>query len=294
MDASVRRRTLLGLHIAVLLAGATGLFGRYISISGIPLVWFRMMVGIVAMGIAMACMHKLHKVPFRSLLPISACGVMLAIHWVAFFASIQESNVSVGVACIATSCFFTSVFDPLINRRKFSFAAFAISFISIAGALVIFSLDIRYRTGILLGLASAALYSLFSIMNIRAGAKTGEDSSTMLFHELISGFLFLSICVPVYSWIAPDAPIMPKVNDLIALIILGSVLTVIPFLLQIIAMRRLSAFTVNVTYNLEPVYSIILAAILFGETKELNLSFWTGLALIVLSVVLQTIRSGRK
>lgn len=294
MDASVRRRTLLGLHVAVLLAGATGLFGRYISISGIPLVWFRMMVGIVAMGIAMACMHKLHKVPFRSLLPISACGVMLAIHWVAFFASIQESNVSVGVACIATSCFFTSVFDPLINRRKFSFAAFAISFISIAGALVIFSLDIRYRTGILLGLASAALYSLFSIMNIRAGAKTGEDSSTMLFHELISGFLFLSICVPVYSWIAPDAPIMPKVNDLIALIILGSVLTVIPFLLQIIAMRRLSAFTVNVTYNLEPVYSIILAAILFGETKELNLSFWTGLALIVLSVVLQTIRSGRK
>lgn len=293
MDASVRRRTLLGLHIAVLLAGATGLFGRYISISGIPLVWFRMMVGIVAMGIAMACMHKLHKVPFRSLLPISACGVMLAIHWVAFFASIQESNVSVGVACIATSCFFTSVFDPLINRKKFSFAAFAISFISIAGVLVIFSLDMRYRVGILLGLASAALYALFSIMNIRAGAKTGEDSSTMLFHELISGFLFLTVCVPVYSWIAPDAPIVPKVNDLIALVILGSVLTVIPFLLQIVAMRRLSAFTVNVTYNLEPVYSIILAAILFGETKELNLSFWTGLALIVLSVVLQTIRSGR-
>jgi len=288
-----RSKTIIGLHTAVFLAGGTGLFGRFVSISGLPLVWFRMMVAVVTLVVAMALLGKLHKVPFKSILPISLCGAILALHWTAFFASIQASNVSVGVVCIATSCFFTTFLDPLINKKRISLVGLLISFISIAGALVIFSLDIRYRLGIALGLLSAALYALFSILNIRAANKTGEDSSTMLLYELLGGIIFLSLCVPILSIVSPETAIAPSGKDMMYIALLGSIFTVIPFLLQIHALKSLSAFTVNISYNLEPIYSIILAAILFGETKEVNASFWVGLCLIVISVVLQTIRNKR-
>ena len=177
---------------------------------------------------------------------------ILALHWVAFYASIQASNVSIGVACIATSCFFTTLLDPLINRKRISWAEVFISFMAIAGVLLIFSLDVRYRVGIALGLLSAALYSLFSLLNINTQKATG--------------------------------------NDILWIVLLGSVFTVLPFLFQLQAMRSLSAFTVNLAYNLEPVYSIAFAAVIFGEFKEVGPSFGLGIALIILSVLIQTRR----
>lgn len=228
---------------------------------------------------------------WRAALMIAGCGVLLGIHWVAFYASIQASNVSVGVACIATSCFFTAIFDPIINRHKVSWKDFLISFIAIAGILLIFSLDVRYRLGIALGLLSAAVYSIFAILNVRVAASTGQDSAGMLFYELIGCVIFLALCMPVYTHLYPDLPAVPSRSDFWNLLVLGSVFTIIPFLLQIHALRHLAAFTVNVVYNLEPVYSIIFAAILFGETREVGPSFWYGLCLIVISVLLQSRRS---
>ncbi|MCQ2164804.1 MAG: DMT family transporter [Bacteroidales bacterium] len=283
-----KTRTLIVLHTAVFLAGWTGLFGRWITLSGLPLVWYRVMVSVVTLALFMLLGRKFHPVGFRALLGIGACGVLLAAHWVAFYASIKASNVSVGVACIATSCFFTTLFDPLINRRRVSVRDVLISFIAIAGILLIFSLDLRYRAGIALGLLSAALYSVFALLNINVADATREDSATMLFYELIAGVLFLTVCMPVYAGINPGAPVVPTRGDLIGLLFLGSVFSVIPFLFQIHALRKLSAFTVNVAYNLEPVYSIFFAALIFGETKEVGFSFWLGLLLIVISVALQT------
>lgn len=285
---SEKTKTLIILHTAVFLAGWTGLFGRWISLAGLPLVWYRVMVSVVTMFIFMTISRKLHRIGVKALMSISLCGVLLAMHWVAFYASIKASNVSVGVACIATSCFFTTLFDPMINRKRISVKDILISFIAIAGILLIFSLDVRYRLGIALGLLSAAIYSVFAILNINVAAKAGEDSSTMLFYELIAGVLFLSLCMPLYAHMNPGAPVTPTRGDLIGLLFLGSVFSVIPFIFQIHALRKLSAFTVNVAYNLEPVYSILFAAVLFGETREVGLSFWIGILLIVISVALQT------
>lgn len=288
---SERNKTLIGLHTAVLLAGATGLFGRFISLAELPMVWYRVIISGIVLTCVMAAMGRLHAVSCKALLKIAGCGVLLAIHWVAFFASIKHSNVSVGVVCIATSCFFTTILDPIINRKRFSPIDMIISFITIAGILLIFSLDIRYRVGILLGLLSAAIYSVFSLLNVNVARETGEDSSTMLLYEFLGGIGILTLSMPAYAAMNPAAPLVPQASDLIALLILGSIFTVVPFLLQIHALRKLSAFTVNVCYNLEPVYSIIFAAIIFGETRELSLPFWSGLALVVISVVLQTLRS---
>ena len=278
------------LHIAVFLAGWTGIFGRIISLGGLPLVWYRSMVALAALAAVLALSRRLHRVGAASILRIAFCGMLLGIHWVAFFASIKASNVSVGVACIATSCFFTAIFDPLLNRHKVSWKDFFISFIAIAGILLIFSLDVRYRLGIALGLLSAAVYSLFSIINVRTAASTGQDSATMLLYELAGCVLFLALCMPFYVRLNPGLPAVPPRSDLVGLILLGSVFTIIPFLLQIHALRHLKPFTVNVTYNLEPVYSIIFAALIFGETREVGLSFWAGLTLIVISVALQSRR----
>lgn len=288
-----RTKTLFILHVAVFLAGWTGIFGRWISLAGLPLVWYRVIVSVIVMTVVMGIGGKLHRMPWRSVRRIAACGFLLAMHWVAFYASIKASNVSVGVACIATSCFFTTLFDPLLNRKKVSFRDIFISLIAILGILLIFSLDVRFRAGILLGLLSAAIYSVFALLNIRVASETGEDSSTMLMFELVGGLLFLTCCMPVYARLEPGAAIVPAGSDIVSLILLGSLFTIVPFLFQIQALRKLSAFTVNVAYNLEPVYSILFAAIIFDETSEVGLSFWIGVALVVASVALQSIEAVR-
>ena len=278
------------LHTAVFLAGWTGIFGRLITLSGLPLVWYRIMVSVVVLIVVLALMKRLHRTGWRALAMIAGCGAILAIHWVAFYASIQASNVSIGVACIATSCFFTSVLDPLINRKKLSWAEVLISFIAITGVLLIFSLDVRYRLGIALGLLSAALYSLFSILNINVAKKTGEDSATMLMYELVGGVLFLTLLMPLYKVLVPADSIALNAQDGLWILLLGSIFTVLPFLFQLHALRTLSAFTVNLAYNLEPVYSIAFAALLFGEYREVGFSFWLGIVLIFISVIIQTYR----
>lgn len=281
---------MLVLHTAVFLAGWTGIFGRLISLSGLPLVWYRIMVSVVVLALVLALMKRLHRTGWKAIAMIAACGAILAVHWVAFFASIQASNVSIGVACIATSCFFTTILDPMINRKKLSWMEVLISFIAISGVLLIFSLDVRYRLGIALGLLSAALYSLFSILNINVAQKTGEDSATMLLYELIGGVLFLTLLMPFYTHLMPTESIALSLKDGLWLLLLGSVFTVLPFLFQLQALRSLSAFTVNLAYNLEPIYSIAIAAILFGELREVNFSFWLGISLIIISVLIQTRR----
>ena len=282
------------LHTGVFLAGWTGIFGRLISLSGLPLVWYRIMVSVVTLALVLAVMKRLHRPGWKAIAMIAGCGAILALHWVAFYASIQSSNVSIGVACIATSCFFTTVLDPLINRKRMSWVEVLISFIAISGVLLIFSLDVRYRLGIALGLLSAALYSLFAILNINVARETGEDSATMLFYELVGGVLFLSLLMPFYAKLVPADNISLNARDGFWLLLLGSVFTIVPFLCQLHALRTLSAFTVNLAYNLEPVYSIAFAAILFGELREVGFSFWLGISLIVISVLIQTWRVSRR
>lgn len=280
--------TLFILHIAVFLAGWTGIFGRLISLGGLPLVWYRMITSVIVLFAVLAFMKRIHKTGWKAVMKICGCGVLLALHWVAFFASIQASNVSIGVACVATSCFFTTLFDPLVNQKKFQWKNILLSFIAIAGILFIFSIDVRYRLGIALGLLCAALYSLFSILNINVAEETKEDSATMLMYELLGGVLFLTLSIPVFRAIYPAEPVVPEGSDIWSLLLLGSLFTIIPFLFQLQALRKLNAFTVNMAYNLEPLYSIAIAAVLFGELQEVGFSFWIGIFLIVLSVALQT------
>ncbi len=279
------------LHFGILLAGATGIFGRLISLSELPLVWVRVLIAAISMTLVMAASKVLRKVSGEDFVRIGGCGVLLAIHWVFFYASIKFANVSIAVVCIALDGFFTAILESLIHRCRPSWREILLSLITVAGILLIFGIDPRYRLGIALGAVSSLVYALFSICSKHVQAQTGHRSSTMLLYELISGGIVLTLAMPLYVWMFPEARLVPTTADCIMLPVFGSIFTVGPFLLQLQALRHISAFTVNLSYNLEPIYSIVLAMIIFNEANELNRAFWVGVLLIIMSVVLQTLYS---
>ena len=281
----------LRLHTGILLAGATGVFGRLISLSELPLVWYRMIIAAAVLWCVLYANKRLNMPSRAHLLKMSGCGVLLAIHWVLFYASIKASNVSIGVVCIALNGFFTAILEPLINRKRISIREILLSLITLAGILLIFGLETRYRTGILLGMLSSLFYTLFSISSKEVQTSTGQTSSIMLLTELASGWLALTLALPFYAMLYPEAALIPQPSDAIMILLFASVFTIGPFLTELQALRTISAFTVNLSYNLEPIYSIVLAMMLFDEGKELNAPFWAGVFLIILSVVLQTVIS---
>lgn len=279
-------KTYLKLHFSILLAGFTGVFGKLISLNEGLLVWYRVLLTSLFLFVFLAVTRKLSKISFSDFVRISKVGAVLALHWVFFYGSIKASNVSIGVVCYSLIGFFTAVLEPVILHRKFSGRELMYSLITLLGVMLIFSFDTRYRLGITLGVVSAALASLFTIMT----KKISNDypPRTILFYEMLGGFVFISALLPLYLQVFPVASIVPSVQDTIWLLLFVVFCTALLQLLLIVVLKKISAFTVSLSYNLEPIYSILLAMAFFGEAKELNFAFYAGVALIILSVLLQT------
>lgn len=288
------KQAFLCLHIAILLAGGTGLFGRLITLSELPLVWYRMMFALAILLPLLALTKQFHKLSFKRFSEIAGCGVLLAIHWVFFYGSIQASNVSIGVICLTLVSFFTALLEPLLTKAKPRWTELILSVLPVLGILLIFQLDVHYRYGILLGVASSAACAFFSIGSKVLMSRHGHSSSTMLYGELAGGVAVLTAIMPLVIQLRPDLPIIPATSDFLYLVLLASVFTIGAFMLQLKALQKVSTFTMTLSYNLEPVYSILYAMILFDEGRELTRSFWIGVLLIVVSVLLQTILVRRR
>jgi len=286
------REAYIKLHLSIIIAGFTGILGKLITLNEGLLVWYRMLITFVLFFGFLLIINKLKKVNFRELVKIGGVGVFLAMHWIFFYGSIKASNVSIGVVCFSVTGFFTAIFEPIINKHKISIRELLFSLIAVAGILLIFQLDVRYRTGIILGTISSALAALFIITNKKVG--TEHTSSTMLLYEMAGGFLVLTCLLPIYLYLFPTDYIVPDKTDFLYLILLSVFCTIGLYMLQIQALRKISAFTVNLSYNLEPIYSIILAAFIFKEARELSISFFIGLGLIILSVILQSLSAGKQ
>lgn len=287
----MRNNAYITLHLAILLAGGTGLFGRLISVGEVPLVCIRVIIAAIILILVMKINGRLHRIPTKNALRIMACGVLLAIHWCFYYGSIKYANISIGAVCFALVGFFTAIIEPLFARHKLSWRELFLSLLTVAGIALIFGFDARYRVGIGIGILSSLVYTLFSLSSKRTQAVTGHKSSTMLLYELLGGAIILTLATPLYSHIFPSTRILPTTQDWFYLLLFSSVFTILPFLLLFKALRSISAFTINLSYNLEPVYTILAAMILFSEAKELNMSFWIGIILIIMSVVLQTFAS---
>lgn len=281
------RETFIKLHLSVLLAGTTGLFGRFITLNEGLLVWYRMLLAFILLWLVLKVQHKVRVLSAGEALKVGGVGILLALHWVMFYGSIKASNVSIGVVCFALVGFFTAFLEPLINRHRISWREVLFSVFTLVGIILIFHFDTRYRVGIGMGVVSSLLAALFTITNKKVS--TGHSASTLLLYEMSGGFIGISLLLPVYLYFFPVASLLPGADDFMYLLVFASCCTVLLYLLQIQVLKRMSAFTVNLSYNLEPVYSIIFAMILFGEAKELNGAFYAGVGLIVLSVILQTV-----
>lgn len=274
----------LRLHTGILLAGATGVFGRLISLAELPLVWYRMIIATGVLAAVLALGGRIHRPTFREAWRIGCCGTLLAIHWVLFYGSIKAANVSVGVVCFALNGFFTALLEPMASGKRFSLRDLLLGLITLGGIVLIFGLNMQFRTGIVIGTFSSLFYTLFAIASKRVQSATGVESSAMLLYELLTGWCVLSLAMPFYAMLYPSVSLMPEGSDWLFITLFASVFTIGPFLTQLQALRTLSAFTVNLSYNLEPLYSIALAMLLFNEAQELNLSFWMGVSMIVAAV----------
>ena len=279
------------LHLSVLLAGFTGLFGRLITLNEVDIVWYRMLFTSCILFV----FTGLPRVGWRKFLQLCGCGALLGLHWMLFYGSIKASNVSIGVICFSLIGFFTAIFEPLIFKKRLSGWELLFSLITVAGVLCIFSLDARYRYGIMIGVVSSAVCALYAICNKKASV--GVRSRTVLMYQMSGGLVLVSAMIPFYLMVFPSQQpvvVIPDGSNLWFMLCHALFCTVGMYLLQIQALKRLSAFTVNLTYNLEPCYTIILAFLIFGEGREINFSFYLGIALILLSVFLQSMKAWRR
>lgn len=282
------KKAFFQLHFAVIIAGFTAILGKLIELNEALLTFYRMLLSAAILGAFLLLKKQFEKISFKNILKLFGIGAIISLHWVTFYGSIKYSNVSVSVTCLSTIGFFTSFFEPLIMRRKVDFVEVFLGILAIAGVYLIFNFYPEYKTGIAFGLVSAMLACIFPILNKRILNTTSPNTVTL--YEMTGGFLALCILIPFYLHFFPAAYFFPTFSDWMWLLLLAGVCTVFAFNLSLNALKHISAFTTNLTYNFEPVYSIILAFIIFKENKFLGSGFYFGFALILLAVTLQMMR----
>lgn len=281
------KRAFIDLHLSILLAGWTGVFGKLISLSPGHLVYWRIMVAGALLWLYALWKKKIEPTTRIDKIGLMAVGALLMTQWTTFYASIKLSNVSIGVVSFSCIGFFTALLRPLVYRRAISWREIFYSLITLVGIASIFHFDAQYRLGIFFGVTSAFGAALLAIFMKKYRAK--YSSITCMSYHLVGGFIAASLVAPVYFSHFPADSFFPIGWDWLWLLIFASFCTVGMYLLQIQSLQYISPFTVNLSYNLEPVYSIIIAMILFDEARDLGISFWFGLSCIGLSVLLQTL-----
>ena len=234
------------------------------------------------MWILFSLMKKLTKISKSDILKVAAVGGIATLHWITFYGSIKYSNVSVALVCFSTIGFFTALFEPFILKKKMNWTELVLGLITLAGIYIIFHFDSQYKTGIIIGMVSAVFASLFPIYNHQFLKRIPVE--TMLTWQQTGGFILLSIFLPFYLQKFPGE-FFPGWADFGWLLMLSWLCSVLAFQLSGNALKRLSAFTVNLSYNLEPVYGILLAFVIYNENEFLSKWFFLGFGLIAIALI---------
>ena len=284
---SAKFKNQLHLHFLVFIAGFTAILGELISLEAIPLVWYRMLIA----GVLMFGFIKIKKislvVPFRTILKFFLAGIVIALHWITFFAAIKVSNISITLAMFSTGAFFASLIEPIFYKRKIIPYEIIFGLLVIAGVFMIMQTEIKYLLGICLGIISALFSSLFAVINGKFVAH--HNASTISFYEFISGVFFISLYI-AFSNDGFDASFFKlSINDWIYLGILASVCTAYAFIASVYVMRYITPYSVVLTYNLEPIYGIFLALLFFPQTEVMPPIFYIGAALIICTVLMNAL-----
>lgn len=284
MTTNDRRGNLILLHIIVFIWGFTGILGREITLSSIPLVWWRVCIAAVSIGLFALFFRKNLKVNRSELLSFGSVGLLTAAHWICFFSSIKVSNVSVALAVISTTSFFVALVAPFIRREKFQSYELILGILVIVGLFIIFKFEIEYALGIVLSLLASLFAAIFSSYNSNFIQK--HSSVKIAFWEMA----FALIGVTVY--VAFDAAAFPDIvhidfHDFGLVMILGIVCTGFAFIAGIEVMKVLSPFTCAIAINLEPIYTIALALWIYGDSEYMSPAFYIGTVIILSTLFIE-------
>ena len=282
----------LHLHFLVFIAGFTAILGQLISISAIPLVWYRMLFASVLVFLYVKWAKVKVQVPLKSALKLSIAGIIIALHWVAFFGAIDASNVSITLAMFSSGTFFASIIEPIVYKRRIIWYEIIFGLVVIGGVFIITQSEIAYLKGILLGVLAAFFSSLFAVLN--GSFLKQHTATTISFYEFLSGVVFLSVFILFFEGGFTKDVFNLKAMDFWYLFILASVCTAYAFIAAIRVMRYISPYTVVLTYNLEPIYGILIAIFLFPEKEKMSPNFYYGASIILVTVLLNAILKNRR
>lgn len=269
------------LHVFVLLFGFTGILGKLISVDSLTLVLYRTLFAALGLFVILYFRKVKISLSFRDFAVLFGTGLVLGLHWLCFFGSGKLSTVSVSLVTFSTTSFFTGILEPFFFRKKIVWYEIVLGIIVVIGVSIMFSFEIRYLSGILVGLLGAFLAAVFSIVNSRLTHRF--DSQVISLVELSAAMFFMAV---IFLFAGDFNSLKLSQNDLFWLLILSWVCTVIPHSQMISLMRRISVFTANLSLNLEPVYGVILAYFIFGESEKMSLGFYLGGILVLLTVLL--------
>lgn len=288
---SVKLKNQFHLHILVVIAGFTAILGELITLEAIPLVWYRMSFAGILMYIFIVIKKVNIKVPIRDLIKFFTAGILIALHWITFFAAIKVSNISIALAMFSTGAFFASFIEPIIFKRKIIKYEIVFGLIVIVGVCIIVQAELKYLSGVILGILSALFSTLFAVLN---GTFVKQyNASVISFYEFISGVLFISVFLAFNQKGFSNSFFSLSLSDLCYLMLLASICTAYAFIASVHVMRYISPYSVVLTYNLEPIYGILLAVLIFPESETMTLPFYIGAGLIIITVLMNAILKHR-
>ena len=274
---------LLLLHFIVIILSFTAILGKLITIEADNLVWYRMFIAFLGIGVYLKFTNRSASITKKQLLQYLGVGAIIAAHWYTFFGSIKSSNVSIALVSLSATTLFVALLQPLFFKRKIIFYEVVLSLLTIAGIATIFKVETQYTYGIVLGLISALLAALFSLFNARLIAK--NDATVISLYEMLGGVVIFTL-IFLFTGKFDSEFFRVSLTDWGWLLILGLVCTSFAYVGTVKVLRYLSPFTVSISINLEPVYGIILALLIFGESEAMSPAFYFGGGLIFVSILL--------
>ncbi|WP_265131809.1 DMT family transporter [Chryseobacterium oranimense] len=287
----MQKLALFRLHLIVFLWGFTAILGKLIHANAQILVFYRMLFAAVFLFVFIRVYKKESiKVSRKIFFQLAAIGCAMALHWYCFFYSIKVSNVSIALSCLSLSTLFASILEPVIFKRKIDISEVVMGVVIVACILLIFKTEFHFKEGIVYGILCAVFGTVFSVFNGKMFGKT--SSGNIIFYEIFSGWFVLAVFYMFTGQIFQ----MNEINyrDLALICLLASVFTAFPMLESVKLMKYISPFTLILTVNLEPVYGIILAFFIFGESEEMSPVFYVASGVMILAIIANGLMKARK
>ncbi|MBH07590.1 MAG: EamA family transporter [Flavobacteriales bacterium] len=281
----IAKHKLLSLHFMVLILGFTGIFGKLISLNTIELVWYRMLIAFITLFTFLVFKKELTKIKKKDFFGLLFVGSLVAVHWFFFFESIKVSNVSVAVVCLSTASFFSAMIEPLFLKRKPKLYEYVLGIVVFITLFLMLEAETKYTMGYAYGVIASFLGTLFTLYNAKYINKLEASKITMV--EMLAGVIIFSILMLLNEEIGIDN-LKININDFVYLFLLGTICTAAVFVWMVELMKYISPYSLIMAINLEPIYSIVLALIIFSESEHMNLSFYLGASIIIFVVFLES------